>query len=375
VRPEKNNQPKRDYFPNIIGNFSPGLKNHFAFLIGGRHEGAVLSQVLHAFRIHGVTINSFRAFNDKENREFAICITSDFSNGNLSPENIAIELRMMKFIRDVYVVPLKNRIFDGFLFPLTIMYSDRVVAMDSGLLFKMQERFSSEEGNRILEELGSDYILEIFQRLNGKLGKKMAVVEVQKNVLGYLKAAGWGAFKCVPENDGFKIVIRDPPTSMSGDASNNHFLRGVLAGLVESFYGSDLRVVEEAYDPVSRTLTTLLSQDLENRRSEVKVHQEESFNSTLKPQSELEKSAALEVDRIAAMLLGKGESGKDLDQVENSANSDRREVLSLGRGENSQDDRSLPPTVLNENPPIKQAEKKKKERKDSDMWFEQTVSG
>ena len=45
----------------------------------------------------------------------------------------------MKLVRNAMAICLKNRMFDGFLFPLTILMTGRVVAVDSNLSFMIQE--------------------------------------------------------------------------------------------------------------------------------------------------------------------------------------------------------------------------------------------
>ena len=86
---------------------------------------------------------------------------------------------------------LKNRMFDGFLFPQTILLTNRVVSIDSNITFLIQERLNSEESKVALRDVGRNYALDVVKQVRTKMSPGFSEDAIQENVRGYLKAAGW----------------------------------------------------------------------------------------------------------------------------------------------------------------------------------------
>ncbi len=112
---------------------------------------------------------------------------------SVTPDDLVIELRRMKQVRNAMAICLKNRMFDGFLFPLTILMTSRVVAVDSNLPFQIQDRLNSDESRIGLRDVGHDFALDIIKQIREKMSG-FPEDSVQENVRGYLKASGWGSF-------------------------------------------------------------------------------------------------------------------------------------------------------------------------------------
>lgn len=316
-------KPGWEYYPNNLGNSLKGGPNDFAFLICGRKDGVLLSLVLNAFRRHGVSINSFKSFGDKRNKEFAISISADFSEANVSPDNLVFELRRISLVIDVRCVSLKNKFFDGFLFPLTLILSNRVVAIDSSFPFQLQDKLSSiEEKSSVLEDLGRNYVLMVIGRVKRRAGGN----SIRDNVLGYLKASGWGSFQITRHCEAYEVIIEDPLTSPDGEAKGNNFLHGIVDGLVESSAVSKYRVSEENYDKVSRRLSMVLT-----RKERAGLWKKDEAKSPRVSDAERKHNAAskaaavLEVDRIASFILNKIDARREKDDTIAVISSDEEE--------------------------------------------------
>lgn len=318
-RDERENTVLRwEYYPNNIGNVSMGRGKDYGFRICGRQEGGLLAFVLDTFRKHGIVIYSFRADSDRMKKEIALSISCDFSSGNISPVGLVTELRKSSLVGEVVYSSLRNRVFDGFLFPLTIMGSDRIIGMESNFLFQIQEQMNTEAARTLLEGLGRKYIAGVSERIREKAGKS----DLLENVLDYLRAAGWGTFSIEKEESGdFRINIADPPVSeTTGDATGNSFVHGIAAGIVNGFKGNERqRVFNESYDSMERFLSIEFS-DMDKQAAP-----EKRLLAVQRADKAADKSPAIEVERIVGILLSKANParrGKTKDGYDSTSNRD-----------------------------------------------------
>src|SRR5579872_4222319 len=154
-------RPSVEYYPNNIGNLALGSSRTYSFLVYGREDRAVQLQVLNSVHKRGGRIISQTGYVDQKSREFTLCFTADLSDVSVTPDNLVIELRRIKSVKNALAVCLKNRLFGGFLFPLTMMLTSRVVAVDSNLMFSLQDRLNSEESNLALIDVGHAYAMDV----------------------------------------------------------------------------------------------------------------------------------------------------------------------------------------------------------------------
>jgi len=251
--------PSVEYYPNNIGNLSIGTPRTYAFLIYGRDEKAIQVQILSGLLKRGARILSQTGYVDDKSREFTLCVSCDLGEASVTPDDLVIELRRIKQVRNAMAICLKNRMFDGFLFPLTILLTNRVVSIDSNIMFHIQERMSSEDSNIVLRDVGRDYALDIVKQVRNKMPAGFSEDAIQENVRGYLKASGWGSFTWNSETTFEKVVVIDPPI-YSGKAVGDSFLHGMAAGLVESFKKKKFMLAEEVYNQDTRSLTLMLAE-------------------------------------------------------------------------------------------------------------------
>jgi len=251
--------PSVEYYPNNIGNLTIGTPRSYAFLVYGREERGIQVQILNSLLKRGARILSQTGYVDEKNREFTLCISCDLVEVSVTPDDLVIELRRMKQVRNALAICLKNRMFDGFLFPLTILLTNRVVSIDSNITFLIQERLNTEESGVALRDVGRSYALDIVKQVRAKMSSGFPEDAIQENVRGYLKAAGWGSFSWESETTFERVVVIDPPI-FSGKAVGNYFLHGMAAGLVESFRKKKFMLAEEVYNQDTRSLNLMLSE-------------------------------------------------------------------------------------------------------------------
>lgn len=259
--------PSVEYYPNNIGNLTIGTPRSYAFLVYGRDERGVQIQILNSLHKRGVRIISQNGYADEKNREFTLCISCDLGEVSVTPDDLVIELRRMKQVRNAMAICLKNRLFDGFLFPLTILMTNRVIAVDSNIFFLLQDKLeNSEDPKSGLRDVGHDFALDVVRQIRERMSSGFPDDAIQENVRGYLKATGWGSFTWQSETSFERVTVVDPPI-YSGKAVGNYFLHGIASGLLESFRKKKFSLAEEVYNQDTRSLTLMLS---EKRIVEVK---------------------------------------------------------------------------------------------------------
>jgi len=257
--------PSVEYYPNNIGNLTIGNPRSYAFLVYGRDERGIQVQILNTLHKRGARIVSHNGYVDERSREFTLCVSCDLGEVSVTPDDLVIEMRRMKQVRNAMAICLKSRLFDGFLFPLTILMTSRVVAMDSNLCFLIQDRLGTEDSKAGLRDVGHDFALDIVKQIREKMSSGYPEESIQENVRGYLKASGWGSFTWESETSFERVIVIDPPI-YSGKAVGNYFLHGMAAGLLEAFRKKKFSIVEEVYTQDTRSLTLMLSE----KRIEVK---------------------------------------------------------------------------------------------------------
>jgi hypothetical protein len=268
--------PSVEYYPNNIGNLTIGTPRSYSFLVYGRDERGIQVQILNALHKRGARIISQNGYSDEKNREFTLCVSCDLGEVSVTPDDLVIELRRMKQVRNAMAISMKNRLFDGFLFPLTMLITSRSVAVDSNIWFMIQDRLNSEDSRAGLRDVGRDFALEIVKQIREKMSSGFLEESIQENVRGYLKAAGWGSFTWQSETSFERVTVVDPPI-YSGKAVGNYFLHGLAAGLLEAFRKKKFSLAEEVYNQDTRSLTLMLSE----KRIEVKRIEDKKISRSL----------------------------------------------------------------------------------------------
>lgn len=282
--------PSVEYYPNNLGNLTVGTARSYAFLVYGRDERGIQVQILNTLNKRGARIISHNGYADEKNREFTLCVSCDLGEVSVTPDDLVIELRRMKQVRNAMAICLKNRLFDGFMFPLTMLITGRVIALDSNIPFLIQDRLNTEEARIGLRDVGHDYAIDVIRQVREKLSSGYPEELIQENVRGYLKAAGWGSFTWESETSFERITVVDPPI-FSGKAIGNYFLHGIASGLLESFRKKKFSLAEEVYNQDTRSLTLMLSE----RRIEVKRLDSQTDKKLPKP---VEVKALEEVEKV-----------------------------------------------------------------------------
>ncbi len=323
--------PSVEYYPNNIGNLTIGNPRSYAFLVYGRDERGIQAQILGILHKRGARIISQNGYVDDRSKEFTLCVSCDLGEVSVTPDDLVIELRRMKLVRNAMAICLKNRMFDGFLFPLTILMTGRVVAVDSSVPFMIQDRLNTEESRAGLRDVGRDFALGIVKQIRDKMSPGFQEDAIQENVRGYLKAAGWGSFGWESETSFERVTITDPP-SYSGKAVGNYFLHGMASGLLEAFRRKKFSLVEEVYNQDTRSLTLMLSEKrIEVKRLETPAEKKISRTVEVRALEEVEKVIrSVELDEMEIEIPSPPTASKDQPKqvvlVQQSGQEERQDV-------------------------------------------------
>ena len=290
---------------------SPG---RHAFRVSIRDDGKdgptpQILQVFNLFFRHGAKIISQFGYFDTE---FVLTLHCDMRQANIDPAGLILELRMMKFVTHATTASMKNRIFDGFFFPLTFLGS-RAFALDAKIAFLLEDNFKTPAEKEMLAEVGRLFSRNVVKEIRARLPPGTQEDIVEENLKDYFRAAGFGRINFFGDpKESVRAIIRDPPVSESagGSATGNHFLWGVVLGLLESLQDRRLRVVEDLHDPASGRLFLVLAD-------------EASLKSKSEMPSEIHAKALSEVEKVISSL----EKSKDGGSQNILENSEQIEVL------------------------------------------------
>jgi len=306
-----------EYYSYKLGHLGAGDQKKFTFLVSGKDEKRISGQgqVLNLFLKHRTKIISQWGYLDDARHEFVICLTCDMRNADITPDGLILELRLLKFVRNARSIRMENRLFDGFFFPVTLLDS-RVIVLDSSITFLIEHELKSPEQKAALVEVGRVYAMDIVRQIRTRLPSSLPEKVLLDNVMEYFKAAGLGRFSLLDTDpNSIQAIVRDPPLSEKGEATGNHFLHGIVVGLVEAFKDRETTVVEDLYDPKAGRLFIAL---LDKRNVSTKVQP---------AGSEVKIRALEEIEKVISSIDGDTRSRESVPVISVNSSATLNQVL------------------------------------------------
>ncbi len=254
------------YYPNNLGISTPGSTSTFSFLVDGKSEnGSEIVLILEELLKRGTKILSQTSWVYEGLGEFTLSVICDLKDSKETPDDFVIKFRGMRFVKNAKVVSLKRRMFSGLLFPLTMMDTSRVVALNTEAIFRVQDHLKTHAQKSDLVDAGRDVGKDIVRQIREKFESSDSTTVpnldqvLKDNVVGFMSASGWGKFRWEQNNNAQRVLIQDPPTvSYGGTAAGNYFLQGMVAGLTEGFFRRKYTVADDQYDSELRLLSLSL---------------------------------------------------------------------------------------------------------------------
>jgi hypothetical protein len=247
-------------YPIALGMPAAAPSLYFEYAISGQQneKREAIPQIMKILDSGGVRIVSLSFFYDQSMEGFAMNVVCDFTTSKTREDQLLIKLNKSKFVKLAEMSPLEGRVFSNFMFPLTFFGGEiRAVAIDSDRFVHLFENITKSFGIRAKESLyenGRTEGREIMEALKEKLGQRLANdrTVLLDNAKALFQAAGWG--KLLFHNEGaeiYKATITEPPSDAEGGAVlGNHFLQGVVAGIIESFLKPNVKLtmLREGYE-------------------------------------------------------------------------------------------------------------------------------
>lgn len=253
-------QPRSEFHQRLIGISSPGSPNANSYLITGTEGKGAEVQILNTFLKHKARIISQSSYVDEASGEFTMSLVCDLTKADSSPDDFLVYLCDIKSVKDVQAAKMKNRLFEGFLFPLALVDNDRVIALKSNFSFQLQDHLEPQTAKSIVTRLGRSYALDVVSEVKSKFLESTSEEVIKENVIGYLRSAGWGTFSWKTEGEIEQVVLQDPPTSKSGEARGNLLVVGIAEALVNYFLKKNMSVMNAYYNAETRSLSMILAE-------------------------------------------------------------------------------------------------------------------
>lgn len=253
--------PKPEYHPRNIGSSTLGTAGTQSYLITGKEGKGAEVQILTVFLKHKARILSHSSYVDERTGEFTMSLVCDLQKADSTPDDFLIYLTDVKSVKNVLTAKMKDRLFERFLFPLTLLDSDRVIALNADFIFQLQNHLEPQLSKSVLTRLGKSYALDVIKRIRDRLqGAEESTIA--ENVVDYLRSAGWGTFSWKTEGEIEQVVLQDPPLSDAGDARGNLFVIGMGAGIVSAFRKKNMAVMSAYYNRETRLLSMVLADEM-----------------------------------------------------------------------------------------------------------------
>jgi hypothetical protein len=235
------------------------------FLIIGRVREGAPADLATTMAGHGARLLPSGGFKTYEPGRFVWTTFVDFSRSTSSVERVLRDIQKLGFVTYAEARPMADRVFDNFVFPVTILGSHRAVVLRTEPLLRIERRLMEAlgpSGEAIMFDAGADYGTETARRYAEALpGASPAMLLA--SIRSDLRATGWGLFEfelsALHDSSEAEVAIREPPNSVMPGIGETPFVNGIAVGVTQSLTGIQTRVAWTKYDPVSRTLTVKLA--------------------------------------------------------------------------------------------------------------------
>ncbi len=251
-------------YPINLGFPSPIPAGFFEFAIIGKQDNKrkAIPEIMKLFESNDAPIVSIAFFNDGSVDQFGMNVICDLNSAKCPPDELLIRVNKSKYVKVSEMSPLEGRVFGRFSFPLTFFGEIRALAIDADRFVHLSgdlTKYFGAKAKSILFEEGRIEGREIIQALREKLGERSNDRQfLFENAKALFQSAGWGKlFLFVEGGEIYKVTINDPPCDAEqATILGNHFLQGLVAGLLEPFLKSGVKLssIREAYEEEKKDL-------------------------------------------------------------------------------------------------------------------------
>jgi len=229
----------------------------YELLIVASSEAGSTLEIISTFSKFNIELNKAYVYYYPEHNRRVFGAFCDFSNAKIKIDLFSKELKKLPSVVRVEYNSSKDRMFDTFFFPLTLMDKHRVILMRVDPLLNMEKSLidrMGSAGSAIMFDEGVRYAMGTVGQYKGALSGESAEI-LLRNVRDGLIATGWGLFDFKETEKGYLVSIKHPPKLENGGMAENRFTVGVIVGIIQALYGGSWSVFRSHYDPSEDTLT------------------------------------------------------------------------------------------------------------------------
>lgn len=246
------------YIPKKLALNTPPGESIFEFAIYAQDRVGVLEDLVRVFSQHRVDIKSVSAEQvSSSSKGFVASLFCDLSFSGCLVEKLEWDLRHLDGVISVRSASTKGKLWGEFSFPIKLSNEKRVVILrvepmlqiERNLIRKMGSAGASmmfNEGEVYAEEVLREY-RKIFP--NASKDQMLQVLQAE------MRATGCGILDISIAKDGFEVALLDPPISKEADYTENRFMYGVVARMLELIFLCKLRLTSSSFDRSSRVLS------------------------------------------------------------------------------------------------------------------------
>ena len=241
----------------------PEGKKILQFAVVLKDEIGAFAKVVETISKHNVDIRSASVGNLTSTADFVATFFLEFERSMISAENLADAIRKHSFVKVVRYSSSDDRLFDGFIFPVSIGNGHRIILMRTEPLLNIERSLISKfgsAGGTIMFEEGKAYADNVFDQYMAAL-PNLDKEQLLENLKDGLRATGWGLFEVSRQKQGFVVTVNDPPLLTDTDYLENRFYYGVGCRVLERLYSVKLRLAGSELDKSKRKLVFNLVYD------------------------------------------------------------------------------------------------------------------
>jgi hypothetical protein len=331
-----NFEPKAVNYPINLGFPAPARPGQYELaIIGHQNEKReAIARLMRIFEASGATVVSITFSNFQSPEQFVMNVVCNLDSEKCPPDELLIRINKSKFVKVAEMSSLEKRIFGRYSFPLTFFGEVRALAIDADRfvhLFDDITKMFGAPAKTALFENGRAEGGEIVQALMEMLGPNAKRDLLLENAKALFQTAGWGRLAFYTEGvDIYKATITEPPSDADeGAILENYFLQGLVAGVLEPFLksGVKLSMIREGYDEEKKNLILYY---MDKASLKELASDDEKFDNVPLPESKLAnenpskqeesraEDPAVQVDRII----------KSIDEIEGQIEPQTKEIAS-----------------------------------------------
>lgn len=246
-----------------LGIVRPDGKKILQFAVVMSDEIGAFAKVIETISKYEVDIRSASVGNITSSTDFVANLFLEFQRSIITAEKLADAIKKHNFVKVVRYSSTENRLFDGFIFPVSIGKGNRIIMMRAEPLLNIERSLIKKFGSggaTIMFDVGRAYADIVFDQYTAalpNLDKEGMLVNLKDG----LRATGWGLFEISRKKQGFDVTVTEPPFLTDSDYLENRFYYGVGCRVLERLYSVKLKLASSELDKSKRQLVFNLVYD------------------------------------------------------------------------------------------------------------------